>query len=83
MTVIMTIMMFGKNTSSPVTCLDLLCCAKPVGLFQKNHIWSMLAPLPCCPICFILGVWEPEHRGVGICECVMMATHTVTGSLVQ
>lgn len=36
MTVIMTIMMFGKNTSSPVTCLDLLCCAKPVGPFQKK-----------------------------------------------
>lgn len=36
MTIIMTIMVLGKNASSPVTCLDLLCCAKPCRAFSKK-----------------------------------------------
>lgn len=62
----MTIMVLGKNASSPVTCLDLLCCAKPCRAFSKKKRHNcMLTPLPCCPICFVLGLWEPGNRVAG------------------
>lgn len=74
MTIIMTIMMLGKNASSPVTCLDLLCCAKPCRAFSKRHN-CMLTPLPCSPICFVLDVWEPEKRVAGTCDDGSTAIH--------
>lgn len=83
MTVIMTIVVFGKNTSSPVTCLDLLCCANSCRAFSKknpkNHI-CMLTPLSC-PTCSVLVIRGLEHRVTGECTGlpVMMAARLISG----
>lgn len=55
----MTIMVSGKNTSFPVTCLDLLCCAKPCRAFPKKkkaHLHPGSFILLSCLVC-------PEHAG--------------------
>lgn len=71
----MTILVFGENTSSLVTCLDLLRCANHCRAFSKERYICMLAPLSCCPICSVLAMWEPEHRRTD--ECATLPVMTV------
>lgn len=77
----MTIMVLGKNASSPVTCLDLLCCAKPCRAFSKKKgttaCWLLYPAVPSALS------WVCGSQGTGLQGPEMTAALPDMGSQVS
>lgn len=80
MTAITTIMVSGKNTGFPVTCLDLLCCANSCRAFSLKSTSASWFLYPVV----LSGLQNLRHRGTGKCVRlpVMIAAWVSMRSLV-